>query len=119
MSDFIFITHMIIPVISPPAGCPTALPGVFVRTSGRHPFLMGELKNEQRPGQQKSHCHARQRLFTIILVYSIVPYLRRKVQENRYFTGFPIVIHSIFRPVDNYCFSSWAGATAGAVAINL
>ena len=44
-----------------------------------------------------------------ILVYSIIPYLNQKVQENRYFTSFLPVIHSFFRPVDNYYFSSWAG----------
>ena len=71
------------------------------------------------PGQQKTPSPARQRRFTIILVYSIVPYLWQKVQENRYFTSLLPVIHSILHPVDNYCFSSWAGAAAGAVAINL
>ena len=54
-----------------------------------------------------------------ILVYSIIPYLRQKVQENRYFASLLPVIHSFLHPVDNYYFSSWAGATAGAVAINL
>ena len=56
---------------------------------------------------------------TAILVYSIIPYLYQKVQENRYFTGILPVIHSFLHPVDNYYFSFWAGATAGAVAINL
>ena len=71
------------------------------------------------PGQQKTPSPTRQRRFIAILVYSIIPYLYQKVQENRYFTGILPVIHSFLHPVDNYYFSSWAGATAGAVAINL
>ena len=118
---------MIIPAISPQSDAFAALPDVKKNVDEFPPsgwaaqasIFDGRAKNEQWLGQQKSHCHARQRRFTIILVYSIVPYLRQKVQENRYFTRFLPVIHNFLHPVDNYYFSSWAGATAGAVAINL
>ena len=100
-----------------------ALPDV--RVSGRpgeprrHPLFDGRAKNEQCQDNKKRHHQHGNGVFTAILVYSIVPYLRQKVQENRYFTGILSVIHSFLHPVDNYYFSSWAGATAGAVAINL
>ena len=75
------------------------------------------MSNDQ-DNKKRHHQHGNG-VFIAILVYSILPYLHQKVQENRYFTSFLPVIHSILHPVDNYYFSSWAVATAGAVAINL
>ena len=80
---------------------------------------MGELKKMSNARTTKKPLPRTATASIAILVYSIVPYLRQKVQENRYFTSFLPVIHSILHPVDNYYFSSRAGATAGAVAINL
>lgn len=57
------------------------------------------MSNDQ-DNKKRHHQHGNG-VFIAILVYSIIPYLRQKVQENRYFTSFSAVIHNIFQPVDN------------------
>ena len=120
MSDFIRIAYTFIPAISP-RWMPCRIAGCF--SSGRAVwasiFLMGELKNEQCPRTTKKPSPRTATASIAILVYSIIPYLRQKVQKNRYFASLLPVIHSFLHPVDNYYFSSRAGATAGAVAMNL
>ena len=119
MSDFICVAHTFIPAISP-RWMPCRIAGCFrPGEPRRHPFLMGELKMSNDQDNKKRHHQHGNGVFIAILVYSIIPYLRQKVQENRYFASLLPVIHSILHPVDNYYFSSWAGAAAGAVAINL
>ena len=57
------------------------------------------MSNDQ-DNKKRHHQHGNG-VFIAILVYSIVPYLHQKVQENRYFTGILPVIHSILCVVDN------------------
>lgn len=96
MSDFICVAHMIIPAISPQSDAFAALPDVRPGEPRRHPFLVGELKNEQCQDNKKRHHQHGNGVSIAILVYSIIPYLRQKVQENRYFTRFLPVIHSFY-----------------------
>ena len=109
MSDFIRIAYTFIPAISP---CWMPLPHCrtlrkmlmnFLRPGEprRHPFLMGELKMSNDQDNKKRHHQHGNGVFIASLVYSIIPYLYQKVQENRYFTSFLPVIHSILCVVDN------------------
>lgn len=58
------------------------------------------MSNDQ-DNKKRHHQHGNG-VFIAILVYSIIPYLWQKVQENRYFTSFLSVIHSFSQDVYNY-----------------
>ena len=46
---------------------------------------------------KKRHHQHGNGVFMVILVYSIIPYLNQKVQENRYFASLLPVIHNFMK----------------------